>query len=532
MSTWLQDLRYAARLLRKSPGFTLVVVVTLAIGIGANTAIFSSVEALLLRPLPFREPGRLVMVWEQNYKRGVDRNVVNPANFMAWRERSRSFEDLAGFANYDTNLTGVGPAERLAAGAVTGNLFSTLGINASLGRTFVMEDSADGAPEVMLLGDGLWKRRFASSPEVVGRTVTLNGEQRTIVGVMPASFQLPPDVDVWVPLTMSEKFAQGGGRWLKVVARLKPGMAPAQADAEMHVIGAALEREFPDRDAGWTAMAAPLHADLVTDVRAGLLVLMGAVGFVLLIGCANVANLLLARAIGRERELAIRAALGASASRLARQMMIESLLLALAGGALSLLVASWTLAGLLAIAPPEMPSIAHIGLNWRALGFTLGISLACTLLFGFAPAVQFSRPALRSALTDGTRGSGTSLKRHRLRNGVVIAEVGLALILLVGAGLVIKSFWRLSSVDPGFKTERVLSFQLSLPASTYAEGEPQIRFFSRTIDAVRALPGVESGWSHELAAFRDGIGNRLPDCRSAHSAEGRGAGRRRPSRHT
>ncbi len=490
MTTLLQDLRYAVRMLLRSPGFSFVVVATLALGIGANTAIFSLVEAMLLRPLPFAHPERLVMVWERNYKRdGSERNVVGPANFIRWSERSGSFESLAGFAPYNTNLTGSGTAERLTAGAVTANLFSTLGVNAAIGRVFLPEESRPGAPDVALLSDGLWRRRFGANPAIVGQTITLNSEVRTVVGVLPPSLQLPADAQVWVPLTINEQFRGWSGRWLQVVARLKDGVSLEQARSEMEAIAKRLEQESPDADAGWGVTVAPLHRDLVTDVRPALLVLMGAVALVLLIACANVANLLLARGAVRERELAIRASLGASATRLARQLVTESVVLALIGGSVGLLFASWVLDGLLAIAPDAMPSLGPVGLDMSTLSFTAGLSVLSALVFGLVPALHISRPALRQSLAEGARTAGVSPSRQLLRDGVAVAQVALALVLLVGAGLLVKSFWRLTHVDPGFQ-EDVLSFQLSLPGAKYKDPASQTRFYTQAIERIQALPNV------------------------------------------
>jgi putative ABC transport system permease protein len=508
-----QDLRYAVRMLLRSPGFSFVVVATLALGIGANTAIFSLVEAMLLRPLPFSRPDRLLMIWERNYKReGSERNVVGPSNFVRWSERSGSFESLAGYAPYDTNLTGSGTPERLRAGAVTANLFSTLGINAAIGRAFLPDESRPGAPDVVLLSEGLWKRRFGANPAIVGQTIVLNSEVRTVVGVLPPTLQLPSAADVWVPLTIDERFRTWSGRWMQVVGRLKDGVSVEQARSELDAIAKRLEEETPDFNAGWGVTVAPLHRDLVTDVRPALLVLMGAVGLVLLIACANVANLLLARAAVRERELAIRASLGASASRLARQLITESIVLAAIGGAIGLLFASWSLDGLLAIAPDAMPSLGPVGLDIKTLFFTAGLSVASALVFGLVPAFHISRPALRESLAEGARTAGASPNRQLLRDGVAVAQVALALVLLVGAGLLVKSFWRLTHVDPGFKDD-VLSFQLSLPGAKYREAASQTRFYTRAIERIQSLPNVKSAGAMSWRPFGMGSATSfaLPD---------------------
>jgi len=402
MDALWQDVRYGVRNLRGSPGFTAVAVATLAIGIGVNSAIFTVIEAVLLRPLPVSDPDALVMIWENNVVRGRDRNVVNPANFLAWRERNGVFAEMAGFSRWDTSLTGLGDPERLEIEAVTGNFFHTLGVGAALGRVLTEEDGRPGAPDVALLSHATWRRRFAGDPKVVGRTITLNDHPATVVGVLPAVFDLMPNAELYLPFTIDEGWRSSRGRWLMSVARLKPGVSVAQAQAEMSRLAANLARERPDFNSGWSATVAPLHGDLVREVRPALLALAGAVAFVLLIAWANVANLMLARAVARERELAIRASLGASAGRLVRQLLTESLVLAAGGAAAGLTLGAWGLDGLLAIVPPTL-STAGIRLDGAAVAFTLALSAASVLAFGLVPAWHVARPALARSLKEGGR---------------------------------------------------------------------------------------------------------------------------------
>jgi putative ABC transport system permease protein len=486
------DIRYAFRMLARNPGFTAVAVATLAIGIGVNSAIFSVIQAVLLKPLPVRDPRSLALVWERNTKRDFDHNVVNPGNYVRWQERNHVFEQIAAFLPWNANVAGGAEPERLDLGAVTGNFFATLGVPAALGRVFTDDDSKPGAADVVVLSDGFWRRRFGGDPGVISRSLMVNGKPQTIVGVLPAAFNLPAGAQIFLPLTVGPDWADSQGRWLRTVARLKPGVTIAQAQAEMETIAVALERERPDFDTGWSVTVAPLHADLVRDVAPALLALAGAVGFVLLIACANVANLLLARAVGRERELAIRSSLGAGAARLVRQLLTESLILGLLGAGLGLFVARWALDGLLAIVPVDVPSLAGVGLDRNAVLFTLGLSVASALVFGLVPALHVARPALARALKEGGTVAGAGRERRRLTNLLVVSEMALALVLLVGAGLFVKSFWRLSHVDPGFDSRNVLTFEVSLPQTRYAEASKQLAFYRATLERLAALPGVGS----------------------------------------
>ncbi len=512
MGDLLQDLRLGLRLLVRRPGFTAVAVATLALGIGANAALFSVVEAVLLRPLPFREPDRLVMVWEKNVKRNRIRNSVNPANFVHWRERNQVFEGIAAFALRDMSLGGVEDPVRVKGAVVTADFFGLLGMSASQGRAIGEEDGQPDKPLVAVISPRLWKGRFGGDASVVGREVTVDGRKRTIVGVMPESLSVPPGAEVWVPLPVTEEWRTTGGRSLLSIARLRPGVTFERARAEMEGIASQLEKEFPARDAGWNVTVAPLHGDLVREVRPALLVLMGAVALVLLIGCVNVAHLLLARALAREREIAVRISLGASRGRLVRQLTTEGLVLALLGGGAGVLFASWTLEALRAAMPAELQQVATISINPAVLGFAVVLSVGSALLFGLAPALQIARPAVWKALKDGG-SAGTGRERRRLARGLVVAEMALAAVLLIGAGLLVRSFDRLARVNPGFETEGVLTFEISLPATSYGEDASRIRYFTEATERLRRLPGVDAVGATSWIPFVLGSATRfaLPD---------------------
>jgi putative ABC transport system permease protein len=512
MGDLLQDLRLGLRLLVRRPGFSVVAVATLALGIGANAALFSLVEAVLLRPLPFREPQRLVMVWEKNVKRNRIRNSVNPANFVQWRERNQVFEGIAGFAPRDMNLGGAEEPARVKGAVVTADFFPLLGMSASLGRALAEEDGRPDAPLVAVISPRLWKTRFAGDPTVLGREITIDGRPGTIVGVMPETLVLPPGAEFWVPMPVTEEWRTASGRWFVSVARLRPGVSVEAARAEMEGIAAQLEKEFPERDAGWSVTVAPLHGDLVREIRPAVLVLMGAVALVLLIACVNVAHLLLARALAREREIAVRISLGASRGRLVRQLTTEGLVLALAGGGAGVLLASWTLEALRAALPAELQQVARISINPAVLAFTVALSVGSALVFGLAPALQVVRPAVWKALKDGG-SAGTGRERRRLARGLVVAEVALAAVLLIGAGLLVRSFERLAQVNPGFATEGVLTFEISLPATSYEDEAGRARYFAEATESLRRLPGIDAVGATSWVPFVLGSATRfaLPD---------------------
>jgi putative ABC transport system permease protein len=485
----LQDLRYAIRTLAGSPGFTIVALLALALGIGANTAIFTVVNAVLLRALPFREPDRLVMIWEKPPK-GSGRNTVNPVNFLDWRERNRVFEGISAVFQLPSNLTGEGEPEQIFAGLVSSNFFTLLGVSPALGRTFLPEEEQSGKSPIganAVLSYGLWQRRFGGDPGILGRSITLNDRTVKVIGVMPSGFAFPNlKADLWTPYVTNRGSQEG--RYLSTVARLKAGVSLTQAQMEMEGIMRQIAQERPEFNAKWSATVVPLHEQAVGDVRQALLVLLAAVGFVMLTACANVANLLLIRATGRTREIAVRAALGAGRFRIIRQLLVESTLLAIAGGAIGLLLAWWGVRALPSLIPPSvpLPRIGEIGLDIRVLAFTLLLSLATGVLFGLAPAFQVSRVDLQEALKQGGR-SGAVPGARWLRGGLVAAEVAVSLLLLIGAGLMIRSFIELQRVDPGFRSDHVLTMSLFMGPSRFARSGPLL---DQIMTRVHALPQV------------------------------------------
>ncbi|HWS87819.1 MAG TPA: ABC transporter permease [Pyrinomonadaceae bacterium] len=494
MKTLLQDLRYGLRVLWKAPGFTAVAVLALALGVGANTAIFSVVNGVLLRPLPFAEPERLVMVWMDNRVMGLREDLNSYPNYVAWRDEGRAFEHLAAFTSSSPTLTSErGEPERLQGASATANFFGALRVQPALGRLFTAEEEAEGQDGVVVIGHGLWRRRFGGQPDIVGQQITLNGRSRTVIGVMPQGFKFPSEAEVWVPLAPPASLReQRQSFWLSMVGRLKPGATVEGAQAELSAVAARLEKEFPDSNQGYGAYVVSLHEQVVGRVSTALWVLLGAVGFVLLIACANVANLLLARAAAREREIAIRRALGAGRARLIRQFLTESVLLALVGGALGLLLAVWGVDVLVALAPSDLPRLDQVGVDGRVLLFTVGISVGTGLLFGLAPALQAAQGDLNESLKEGGRGGGEGARGRRVRNALVVAEVALALVLLAGAGLMIKSFLRLQEVDLGFNAEHVLSMRVQLSGTNYREGARAVAFYEQLVERIEATPGVQA----------------------------------------
>ncbi|HYG10021.1 MAG TPA: ABC transporter permease [Pyrinomonadaceae bacterium] len=489
-----QDLSYGLRMLLKNPGFTLVAVIALALGIGANSAIFSVVNTVLLRPLPYQDPERLVMVWEDDTKGGYPRDTPSAANYADWRDQNQVFEGMAAMANMSFNLTGTGEPERLDGRRVSANLFPLLGVEPQLGRAFLPEEDQPGGNRVVVLSHGLWQRRFGSDANIKGKSLTLNGESYTVVGVMPPHFQFPSrDDELWVPIAFtSEEAANRGRHYLQVVARMKPGVTLEQAQAEMNTIAARLQQQYPAQNTGLGATVTSLHEHVVGDIKPALLVLLGAVGFVLLIACANVANLLLARAAVRQKEISIRVALGASRLRLIRQFLTESILLAALGGGVGLLLSLWGVSLLKAFIPENIAQARDISIDGRVLLFTLFVSLLTGLIFGLAPAAQASNFNLNETLKEGGRDSAAGSRGNRIRGLLVIAEVAVSLILLIGAGLLINSFMRLSSVDPGFRTDKLLTMQVELSELKYPDHARRSAFYTELINRIEALPGVSS----------------------------------------
>ena len=496
MSTLLQDIRYGLRMLLKKPGFTAVAVIALALGIGANSAIFSVVNTVLLRPLPFNEAERLVRVYVTDAKRGIRRYPTSYLNFADWREQNRVFEHLAAYSSASATLAG-GDIPELAEGVgSSADLFSVLGAQPALGRVFTRDEERPGGSHVVVLSHGLWQRRFGSDPKIIGQQILFDGESTTVIGVMPPGFSFPLDqaqTEFWIPLDPKTQLnAERGANYLGVIGRLKPGASVQQAQAEMEAIARRLEQEYPQKNTGRSVNLVSMYEDVVGEIRPALLVLLGAVSFVLLIACANVANLLLARAASREKEMAIRTALGASRWRVMRQLLTESLLLSLLGGSLGLLLALWGIDLLSAAIPDNIPRVKEIGLDLRVLGFTMGVSILTGLMFGLAPALRASQTDLNESLKEGGRGSTEGLRRNRTRSLLVISEVALSLVLLIGAGLLIKSFAYLREIKPGFNPHNVLTASVSLPIVKYPEEQQQATFFQQTLERAAALPGVQS----------------------------------------
>jgi putative ABC transport system permease protein len=447
---------------------------------------------VLLREPPFQDPSRLVFVWEKNTVRSRERNVVGPYNYTRWRERAKSFVDVAAFSPWQANVTGSGTPERVDVGATTGNLFAVLGVPALLGRTLTDADSKPEADDVVVLSEGYWRRRFGADPGILGRSLTINGQPTTVVGVMPQAFPVPPGAAAWLPLTINENMRNARGRWMTVVARLAPGVTLAQARDEMTRLAADLTKENPDFNAGWSASVYPMHADLVREVRPALVVLMAAVGLLLLVACANVANLLLDRAVSRQREVAIRSSLGATPWLLVRQLLTESAVLGVLGGLAGLVLGAWVLQGLLAMLPAEVRLLTQIGLNPKVVAFTFVLSLATAVLFGLVPALQQARPSLVPSLKEGGAVRGAGQGARRLKAALVVSEVAVSLVLTAGSALLLKSFWNLTRVDPGFDPRGVLAVRVDLPGTTYREPARQSAFYRDVVDRLARLPGVEA----------------------------------------
>ena len=525
METLLQDLRYGVRVLLTRPGFTIVAIIALALGIGANSAIFSVVNGVVLRALPYKDPDRLMMVWSRRpmlqAREGLSEYPVSAADFIDWRDRNQSFEEIAAFHSQPFNLTGAGEPEYLGGVRASANLFSLLGIEAQQGRTFLPEEDQPGAGHVVAISDGLWKRRFGADPNIVGQKLILNDEPYTVVGVLPkdfqfprkgelpAGYQFPRQADFYTPLAWTPAQATNRGRnFLAVVGRLKAGFTMQQAQTDVDAIAEQLRQEYPQANANKDIFIVSLHQQAVGKVRNALLVLLGAVGFVLLIACANVANLLLARAATRHKEFAIRTALGASRRRVIRQLLTESILLSLLGGVAGLLISLWGTDLLLAISPGNLPRTDSVSIDGRVLAFTFALSVLTGIVFGLAPAIQVSKPDLNDALKEGGRASSIGFRHNRFRSLLVVSEIALSLVLLIGAGLMIRSFIRLLNVDPGLNPDHLLTLDVALPRNKYT-GPQQVAFFQQIIDRARAIPGVESAgtaYPLPLSGGEEGLG--------------------------
>jgi putative ABC transport system permease protein len=495
METLIKDIRYGIRGLLKRPGISIIAIITLAVGIGANSAIFSAVQALLLKPLPFPELDRVVAIWDKMPSHGVLHNEVTMANYLDWRDQSQSFDQLALYRWWSTNLAGVEPPERIQGFLVTSNFFDALGMKPILGRNFRAEENQPGKDAVTIITHSLWQRRFGGDPAIVGKTLKLNSVTRTVIGVMPERFNFPKGAEVYAPIAITPELARSRGNHSYYVAgRLKPGVSRASAQADIDNIAARLEKQYPETNTGWGANLYPIVKDTVRMYDTALWVMMGAVGFVLLIVCANVANLTLARASGRQKEIALRSALGASRWRVVRQLLTESLILALLGGLLGVLVAFWGVEALRVSNPGDAARFApgwyQLGINFNVLAFTLGLSLLSGIVFGLVPAWQVSKPNLNNALKEG--GRQTSGGSHRVRSLLVVFEVAVSLVLLVGAGLAVRSFLSLVKTSPGFDPDNVLTLNLVLPGAKYKEEQQRGAFYRDLVQQVRDLPGVQS----------------------------------------
>ena len=498
----LKDIRYGIRSLLKRPGLAAVALITLALGIGVNTAIFSAVDSVLLRPLPFKEPERLMAVWEHTPHLGIARNEFAPANYFDLRKQNQVFEDVGAFGQLSINLTGQGEPEQLEGQLVTANVFTLLGVAPALGRTFASDEDQLGREHVAVLSDALWRRRFASDPGIINRSVTLNGESFTVIGVMPAGFFFPErEVELWTPWAMEPGQAEGrGDHYFRLVARLKPGVTREQANAEAESIAARLAGDYHKTNEGLGFVVNSFHQDYVGDLRRPMLILFAAVGFVLLIACANVANLLLAQATTRRREIAIRMALGARRWAIARQLLTESLLLAAAGGLLGVLAAIWGVEALAKLLPESLSKLQAISVDSRVFVFTIGVTLLTAIAFGVVPALHAARANPGEALGETSRDLSGGVSGRYLRRVLVIAEVALAVVLLAGAGLLIRSFNRLRQVDLGFKPDNLLTMQMVLPFPKYQKPEARRAFYDELLRRINEIPGVESA----------GINTRLP----------------------
>ena len=513
METLFQDLRYGIRALLKSRGFAVVAVIALALGIGATTAIFSVVDAVLLRPLPYKNPERLTLIWHNYPQINLPQASICVPCYAEYRDLTSCFEQVATVTGWAVNLTGVGEPERLQGNRVSFNYFSTLGAEPAQGRTFLEEEDRPGNNLVVVLSHGFWVRRLGADPNILGTTLTLGGQSYTIIGIMPADFTGPQPVDLWSPIAFTQEEmapANHGNEYLTVIARLKPGFTLGQAQAEMDTLAEQLRPQF--YNANWGITLVSVREQLVGDIRLPLLILLGTVGCVLLIACANVANLLLARATSRQKEMAIRAALGASRLRVVRQLLTESVLLAMLGGIFGLALAYLSIR-LIVVGVPQNISNSivgwkQIGLNPEVLGFTLLVSVLTGIIFGLVPAFHASKIDLQDSLKEGGRTGSEGGRRNFVRSVLVVFEVSVALMLLIAAGLLIRSFGRLQDVNPGFNPQNVLSMQLSLPRSKYAENNQLSAFYEQALERIKVLPGVQS------AAF----GTNLPMSGSNSSA--------------
>ena len=494
----LRDLRYALRSLGRNPGFACVSVLALALGIGANSAIFTVVNSVLLQPLRFQQPEQLLLVRERNLKAGFPEFSLSPGNYLGYRDQNHSFSGITAFNGQGFSLAGGGEPERVRGAQVTVNFFDVLGGGPAMGRNFTAQEGQLGSHRVAILSHGIWQRRFAGSRQILGQTVKLNDELYTVIGVMPPAFQYPGRTEIWTPLAMDLKdWQQRGGHYLNGVGRLKAGATPASARADLNAIAARAEQQFPNSNSGWDTKITSLQEASVGGIRPALLTLTAAVGFVLLIACVNLANLLLSRSAARRREMGVRSSLGAGRGRLIRQLLTESVLLAGLGAAVGLAFAWAGTRMLVTLNPDILPRAAEIALDGRALGFTAAVAVLTGILFGLAPAIHMAKADLMAALRDGGRGNAIGFRRNRLRSALVVGEVALALVLLSGAGLLMRSFYHLQSMDPGFDPHGMLTFQTNLPEARYPDAA-RAAFYQRALERIRAMPGVTAAGAAQI----------------------------------
>jgi putative ABC transport system permease protein len=492
MDTLIKDLRYGVRSFLKRPGFLLIAVATLALGIGATTAMFTVVNSVLLRPLPFPEPDRIVLFEGVNPRQGITESNMSVPDIADWQKQAQSFDQIAAFVSGGVFISTGDEVERVRATGVSPEFFPLFKTNPISGRTLQADDMQQASDAAVVISHSLWQGRFGGTADVVGRKITLNGKPANVVGIMPAGFTYPGDCDVWTPLPLEPSKEARENRFVSVVTRLKPGVSLAQAQTEMDTLNQRLAQNYVDTNSGWSVRLTELRESLVGELRTSLLILLGAVAFVLLIACANVANLLLARAAYRQKEIAVRTALGASRLRVVRQLLTESVLLSVVSGLLGLALSLWFIKLLLAITPPNTPRLSEIGIDWRVFAFTFAVTILAGVLFGLFPALQTSRPNLNETLKDsGRRGAETS-GHNRAGSLLIVSEIALSFILLAGAGLLIKSFLHLREINPGFNPDQILTMRVTLPPGKYKQGEPRAQIYKQLIDSVKATPGAQS----------------------------------------
>ena len=502
VETLLRDFRYGLRILRKSPGFTAVAVLTLALGIGANTAIFSVVDGVLVRPLPYGDPNRLVVVWETNQSRGVPKTDVAPPNLFDWQEQTDIFEAIGGYTPADVTLTYGGEAEQVPAARISVDLFRVLHTSPSLGRGFASSDGGEDAPRIVLLSHGLWQRRFGSETRIIGRTVILDGHLHQVIGVMPAHFSFPPLIgpkqsnvlgsgELWVPLKNTQMARNRRAHYLRVIGRLKRDVTADRAREELSIVAGRLALQYPESNTGWSVRVVPLVDEATGDIRPALMILFTAVGFVLLLACANVAHLLLMRSVGRRREMAVRVSLGAGRLHLARQLFTESLLLAALAGVVGALLASWAVGLIRQAGPSTLPRLDQVSVDFRALTFTAACAILSAIVFSLIPIKQAVHIHEHEWLRERASG-GSGRAAYRMHATLIAGEAAIAVMLVIVAALLIESFLRLRGVDPGFAADRVLTFRVALPAAIYRNWQQRATFVEQTLDRLAAMPGIDS----------------------------------------